>query len=1632
MNTQHKLSVTGKLAVVVGLAYAAPALAANIQAVQGGAQVSTQKGVDIVEIVRPNEQGLSHNQYNKFNVGKEGAVLNNALQAGQSQLAGQLNANRHFNGKAAEVILNEVVSRNPSLILGQQEIFGLAADYVLANPNGITYNGGNIINAPRASFVVGQADIVNGKIDSLKSSTGKGSLNVQGNLGGVSVLDLVAPRVIVNADAKVQADKAINVVSGSNKVGYANGQVEVVAADRKMPVMDGQVFGSMSAGSIRIHATDERGTQTIKGANLSATEAVNVEARGQLNVNSSDVAAKNVSLKAKNATIDGAVSTKANSLPNSIEKGTLAENVKYTKQDDSSTQTFKASNVKASDLLSLSTTGDLKLKGANIEAGSLKAEAGNLTTESVMTTDSTYQNFARTKGLWHNISTSETRDETAHRTHIKVGGQAELSATDTLTLSGTALSAGKNVKLSGENGVKLASQVVTDRREDVLDVRNETAKLKTGVAAKAESKQELVATDIKVGGDLGVKSGKNVVTSGANVAVAGNAIVAADKVFLGAGTTGESHAVNDQFKYWGGIGGGKEDGKTYTKETLQGTSLTAAGDVLIGAKNGVTLSGSQVKGSGSAAVNAGAGKLNIEHAKTVNTESEKTRVGTIFNITKSKLNKEQSTEVVTGSEVASETNLQLVSEKDVNVLGSSLKAAENLGIETAGNLNIATAAAQIRKHEESFAIKGFAEGKAVAESNPNKKVAEVNGGVGVRFIDNKTTTETTDQVGSDVQADNIRLNAKNNATISGSQLNANNFVNINAQNVSTTAAQDVTKTTETNRVTEVGLKATAGVSNFDPKVTVQLGVGSQYNNTVTTNGTAQVSHISGNNVNINADKAITHEGTNITAKTGDINQTAETIKHDVANHTSDVSKTQHAGGVFIGAEASTSKGVGVSAGIYGNGGTAQGKSNTAVSGSLNAANNVHTNAKQVTDVATNYNVENDVSIHADKYSNEAAASKSHYTANQGGASLTASAYTKDMLNVDVNAGLKVNYEHVNTQTSNATIGTANVGSLNVNAKEDVNFAANVNSAGAVNITSTDGNVTLTQSNNTASTTKAGVDVSVNAGAKVNVATGVALPKGGAGAEVKYGQSNSSTGVAGTITSKGDVNLTANNQANVAVNGASIVADGSVKLNAGNVSSHALTHTSDSLNVGVGGKFNIGTGMVKEKTEHTETHMVQDNYCAPPREVTTTVVTETEKLAVNSVGVGAHADVVKENGVSHTANQIVAKGNGGTTFAKWGDANVSGNPSSGSNGGLTINANHANGTGISLTGTNVLASNVNLNATSGDVSLTSAEGSLKRTGGGAGLNISGSVSQDGFKPNAGDAYVNVDLANNKTFTGSHVTANNVNITTPDNLNLNSSTITAQNVNANVGGNVSIVSEQNVVDEVKVGLAAAGGKGIDPKSLTKTEEVKTTKTHEQTVCTACGPATQKVTVEETEKVTKVDAGKVAGQILSDLQNGTILGAKAEAKIDVDVEKSKTSQAAGITANTLDVNVGGGNVNLQGSTVQYENGAGFGDSKVTTANNQDSSKTFTLGVDVGTNVPKMIEYGIQHITTGTSPLFNTSNSNSSAVVVSNQTQTETPVEAAVKVQPTTVVWLDPFSQQPIGNNPADNHSVDSDATE
>ncbi|KWC62633.1 filamentous hemagglutinin N-terminal domain-containing protein [Burkholderia ubonensis] len=113
------------------------ALAAGIVP-DGGTATSVSLAPDGRQLVNlaPAVAGVSSNTYSSFNVTAAGATLNNT-------------------GINARTIVNQVTSTSPSLIQGQIDVAGPRANVVLANPNGITVNGGSFVNTGHVALSTG-------------------------------------------------------------------------------------------------------------------------------------------------------------------------------------------------------------------------------------------------------------------------------------------------------------------------------------------------------------------------------------------------------------------------------------------------------------------------------------------------------------------------------------------------------------------------------------------------------------------------------------------------------------------------------------------------------------------------------------------------------------------------------------------------------------------------------------------------------------------------------------------------------------------------------------------------------------------------------------------------------------------------------------------------------------------------------------------------------------------------------------------------------------------------------------------------------------------------------------------------------------------------------------------------------------------------------------------------------------------------------------------------------------------------------------------------------------------------------------------------------------------------------------
>ncbi len=194
----------------------------------------TANGLPQVNIQTPSAAGVSRNQYAQFDVAEKGAILNNARNAAQTQMAGWVQGNPNLARGEAKVILNEVNSANPSRLKGYVEVAGRKADVVIANPNGIACDGCGIINAGRATMTTGHAQIENGELKGFEVKGGK--LSVGGNgldNRQADYTDIIAERA--QLDGGLWANKGIKVTTGKNKVDKNNQRVVYVGGHANAP-----------------------------------------------------------------------------------------------------------------------------------------------------------------------------------------------------------------------------------------------------------------------------------------------------------------------------------------------------------------------------------------------------------------------------------------------------------------------------------------------------------------------------------------------------------------------------------------------------------------------------------------------------------------------------------------------------------------------------------------------------------------------------------------------------------------------------------------------------------------------------------------------------------------------------------------------------------------------------------------------------------------------------------------------------------------------------------------------------------------------------------------------------------------------------------------------------------------------------------------------------------------------------------------------------------------------------------------------------------------------------------------------------------------------------------------------------
>src|SRR5471032_1289608 len=785
----------------------------------GTAQLQTQGGVPIVNIVAPNGSGLSHNQFLDYNVDRQGLVLNNALQAGQSQLAGQLAANPQFQGHAASVILNEVISRNASALNGAQEIFGKSADYVLANPNGISVNGGSFINTPNANLVVRRPELNDGKLQGLNTRDASGQLTVQGQglQNGAGSINLIAPHI--DSDGRLSARDQLNLTVGRNQVDYASGQVRQVdpASKTQDQRIDARLFGAMQAGRINIISTAEGAGVRVGAVQVEGRDGVKVSSAGDLDI-SGQVHA------------DSLAATRAGV---------------HSRQGDVDVHSAK----------------DLSLAAADVSGRNVKLDAGRNLTLSTLES----RTLQEKREQWNNSNflftyetyerTTTDKDSRQHGNSVVAQQNAALSSGANTEIKASTVEAGQALRVNSGADLQLSAATQTHETRDQGNHRKHLWKANWD---NSSSEQRSVTSSLKAGKTLALTSQQTLQLQGAELKSAGDIQLAARQVDITSASRTQSSRDN---AYSGDLTGGSFFGKNGDgdkgKTLNTGSKVNADGKLIVKADE-VRISGSQARGGQQASVIRDNGSLVIDGVQDASHDNSHSNDSKFFGISKDESRKNLKDSTVVASDLRSDSNLTLRSAKDISVSGSKVSAAGELQADAKGDIKVASAenTSHITSSTHTRGFGGYA--KETADGTRQYRA-------GVNYADQQHTskTDTTQQQASSLSGGSLAVTAGGDVSIKGSELKSTQGdATVSGKNVELLATDDSSRNQTDAATTAGGVYYTGGLD--------RAGSGAQFSHQSSHDTrdetTAQTSRVtSAGTLTINAGNTLTSQGAQVKA-----------------------------------------------------------------------------------------------------------------------------------------------------------------------------------------------------------------------------------------------------------------------------------------------------------------------------------------------------------------------------------------------------------------------------------------------------------------------------------------------------------------------------------------------------------------------------------------------------------------------------------------------------------------------------------------------------------------------------------------------------------------------------------------------
>ena len=272
----------------------------------------TQNNIPMVNINNSNTDGISRNDFIKYNVGSDNLIINNGKENIETNLGGMIYGNQNMrgsNGREADIILNEVISNNITKLEGYTEIAGKKAELIIANPNGIYIKGAGFINTSKLNLINGKS--VNNSINEFDLNSNQNNIGIiiEGrdvykndntplylNLGldvsSVDITTIASKLVKINAKIVGNESNELNIKTGNNKAIRNNNNYDVNSdntTNNATFAIDSKNFDGMYAGRIKFVLTENNSGINIENGNIiSNLDNIEINSKGDVIIKNTD------------------------------------------------------------------------------------------------------------------------------------------------------------------------------------------------------------------------------------------------------------------------------------------------------------------------------------------------------------------------------------------------------------------------------------------------------------------------------------------------------------------------------------------------------------------------------------------------------------------------------------------------------------------------------------------------------------------------------------------------------------------------------------------------------------------------------------------------------------------------------------------------------------------------------------------------------------------------------------------------------------------------------------------------------------------------------------------------------------------------------------------------------------------------------------------------------------------------------------------------------------------------------------------------------------------------------------------------------------------------------------------------